>query len=1199
MSPVSQPSKGKCYDTHARDFDDGMGVCDANAGCFSMSSPSSVHRPKEKEIILLKDNACTVNDNDTSLTFLHWNVRGLLSKLEDVDFLSFVHSFDFICLVETFMEKFSYSSLFPDYEDYCVPAVKFTSGPKGRRSGGVVCLVKKRYLPFIKRVIKFPIFCAFVLNKNIGGFDKDILYVCTYIQPEGSPYYAYFDVENGISLFENYLTDCLVQCGDVYILICGDLNSRTSNVSHQSKDINDFIQFQYLSHPVIVNRCSEDLVLNKYGKLLLNVCTVFDLSILNGMCYGDHHGCYTFVSDAGCSVNDYFIMSSDLYAFLSGSCELRVSARMESDHMPVELRFTVARGNSDIMQDNNRLVTLEKFVWNDEFAQTYFENICSRSFQDKVADATNLIDIDIDQALSLFNECIKDAAERMKKFVSIKNGLKPKDWYDSECHNSKKHVRKLLNKFKRTLSGEDRHNFCTARREYKYLLKTKRKQFNKTLLSDLIASIKSQKLFWDQVNKISKKRTQPANNISPESWFNHFKELLERDVNCSDRPQWEQERGVENDYLNRPISIEEVTLAIRKLKTQKAPGPDGIIGELLKYAWKNDLILNFFVKLFNSLFENGIFPENWTESIVMPLYKKGDVNNPNNYRGISLCDVSSKVYSTIINNRLQEWVEENNITGEFQAGFKRNYSTVDHMYTLMAFVQKQFSLNRKLYVAFIDFEKAFDTVNRTILWPILLKSGVQGKLLRCIMSMYACVRAKVRCGGKMTDYIQCTSGVKQGDVCSPILFSLFINELTAEVVRNGKHGAQFIDDMLELFILLLADDVVLLAETVVGLQSQLNCLSRAANSLQLKVNLNKSNIIVFRKGGYLSIREKWTYNGLVMPVVNVYKYLGIYFSTKLSFSFACSDLASRGKRALLTIMQKLSSLENQSFDLFVKLFDCQIQPIILYGAEIWGLYGAADNCEDVHLFALKKFLGVTLKTPNDLVYGETNRFPIYINSAIRCFRYWLKLTRMENLRLPRKAYNMLVNLDSRGKSNWVSKVRVKLYELGFGYVWLQQGVGDIQGFIRMLRTRMIDCRWQDWSRHIQDSDRFDFYRQFNSIHCVPTYLKVDMNKHLKRIMTHFRFGVSDLFTHRYRYKRHNNHNMRCPLCTNDNDNEIHFVLCCKVLNDIRFPLIPCKYFKQPSQFRLSLLMACTNETIVKHFAVFLYKSFKLRSTLCS
>ena len=91
--------------------------------------------------------------------------------------------------------------------------------------------------------------------------------------------------------------------------------------------------------------------------------------------------------------------------------------------------------------------------------------------------------------------------------------------------------------------------------------------------------------------------------------------------------------------------------------------------------------------------------------IIIPLFEKGNQNDPDNYRGITLCDISSKLYSSIINNRLQEWIEENNLTGECQAGFKKDYSTVDHMFTLMAMIQKQFALNRKLYVAFIDLKR--------------------------------------------------------------------------------------------------------------------------------------------------------------------------------------------------------------------------------------------------------------------------------------------------------------------------------------------------------------------------------------------------------------------------------------------------------------------------------------------------------------
>jgi hypothetical protein len=211
-----------------------------------------------------------------------------------------------------------------------------------------------------------------------------------------------------------------------------------------------------------------------------------------------------------------------------------------------------------------------------------------------------------------------------------------------------------------------------------------------------------------------------------------------------------------------------------------------------------------------------------------------------------------------------------------------------------------------------------------------------------------------------------------------------------------------------------------------------------------------------------------------ISVVNIYKYLGIYFSTRLSFAFACKDLACKAKGALLCIMKKLSLLNNESLTLFLKFCDAQIQPILQYGAEIWGLDAAAVHCEKIHLFGLKKFLGVSLKTPNDLVYGETARYPISLLSAVKYIRYWIKLTQMDSQRLPFKAYRMLLELDNRGKSNWVTNVRMKLFDYGFGFVWVNQGVDDVNTFVRIFRERLIECRWQDWNDHIQSSERFEF-----------------------------------------------------------------------------------------------------------------------------
>ena len=104
----------------------------------------------------------------------------------------------------------------------------------------------------------------------------------------------------------------------------------------------------------------------------------------------------------------------------------------------------------------------------------------------------------------------------------------------------------------------------------------------------------------------------------------------------------------------------------------------------------------------------------------------------------------------------------------------------------------------------------------------------------------------------------------------------------------------------------------------------------------------------------------------------------------------------------------------------MKIFDAQIQPIMQYGSEIWGLYKSSAECEKVHLYALKKFLNVDMKTPNDLVYTELRRYPIMINSTINAIRYWLRVVQMENTRIPRTAYDTLCKLDRNGKETWAT-----------------------------------------------------------------------------------------------------------------------------------------------------------------------------------
>ena len=144
----------------------------------------------------IKSNSCSslstpVSNNKTDhyvnirpFSFLLWNVNGLFSKLKNADFCSYVSSFDFVCFVETWLDEYD-CDIFNEHKPFYDPAFKLSK--HGRRSGGVVCLIKKELIPFVKKIdVNYPNVCVFVIDKTLFGTLKDILYICTYVQPQGS-----------------------------------------------------------------------------------------------------------------------------------------------------------------------------------------------------------------------------------------------------------------------------------------------------------------------------------------------------------------------------------------------------------------------------------------------------------------------------------------------------------------------------------------------------------------------------------------------------------------------------------------------------------------------------------------------------------------------------------------------------------------------------------------------------------------------------------------------------------------------------------------------------------------------------------------------------------------------------------------------------------------------------------------------------
>ena len=445
--------------------------------------------------------------------------------------------------------------------------------------------------------------------------------------------------------------------------------------------------------------------------------------------------------------------------------------------------------------------------------------------------------------------------------------------------------------------------------------------------------------------------------------------------------------------------------------------------------------------------------------------------------------------------------------------------------------------------------------------------------------------------GGVTDLFVCPKGLKQGEITSPLLFSLFINEAATDIMKNGMHGVQMFPDILEIFILLFADDVALVSDTPRGLQNQLDVLARNSDALDLSVNLDKSNIIVFRNGGYLASNEHWSFNGQEVAVVNLYKYLGLYFSTRLSFSKAFEELATKARRGVIEIFKVLWKLGDFSPSLFLKMFDSQIKPVLMYASEVWGMYDHY-TVEKVHLFALKKLLNVSPCTPNDMAYGETGRYPLYVQARANCIRYWQRLVRMEDERLPHKAYKMLLLLHDSGKDCWATNIRSELYRNGFGLVWENQSVGNINWFLRVYKQRLIDSFCQDWHSHVNESARFTVYRHFKSSVYLETYFVDITNKHLRDLYIRFRIGASEIQTHKHRYTSDSRHSLQCPLCNSRLEDEMHFLFFCKKLEALRHRFIPAKYTKFPTYITLNNMF--NDGSCLQAVARYIYYGLKLR-----
>ena len=329
-----------------------------------------------------------------------------------------------------------------------------------------------------------------------------------------------------------------------------------------------------------------------------------------------------------------------------------------------------------------------------------------------------------------------------------------------------------------------------------------------------------------------------------------------------------------NGELEKRISLEEVETTIRRVKTGKSPGIDGIYGEMLKnggYWMKVSLCY-----LFNAVFDSQDIPQDWQNGLIVPLFKDGDREVATNYRGITLLSIVGKLFASIIERRLSKWCETNRIFEQEQAGFRPGRTTVHQIFTFAEITRKRKNKHQPTYCCFLDIRKAYDTVWREGLWKKLEAIGVNEKLVKVIKNTYANVRSRVIVNDKLSDWFDIGIGLRQGCVLSPLLFLIFINDLIRELndsnlgvaIGNGK-----------LSNLTFADDIALMANNSRDLQKLVKIAENYARKWNFAFNTKKCKVLVFnRKGAQPTI----TLDSDNLEVVKEYKYLGVWLDEKLN-----------------------------------------------------------------------------------------------------------------------------------------------------------------------------------------------------------------------------------------------------------------------------------------------------------------------------
>ncbi|KAJ3632437.1 hypothetical protein MTP99_009448 [Tenebrio molitor] len=539
----------------------------------------------------------------------------------------------------------------------------------------------------------------------------------------------------------------------------------------------------------------------------------------------------------------------------------KVGERADSHHLPLEITIEGTnheeKGKGEAREEQKK-VTIK--VWDEQGVKEYRRRLEEATFEEQEVEkmAAELKEV-IEKATTK-----KEVTVRGSKGVGRKNG-----WWDRECEQSKKEVVKALREWRR--NKIDRSKFLEVKRRYRERCREKKKQKREREKKE-IKKMRTEREVWKYINRERKKKESVSEEMKMQEWEEYFMKLLEGRKAEGEAGTQMKEKQTAPEQTE--ITAEEVEKHIRKLKKRKALGRDWVQNEAWMYG--TERMLGRMVELMNGVWRGKGFPVDWREGVICPIFKKGEKNEAENYRGITLQITGYKLYASALSERMKREIEEKGVLPDSQAGFRKGRGTMDNEYILGHLTKNE--LCKKGYALFIDFRAAFDKVARVKMFECMTERGISEWLVRKIEKIYARTRNKVKVGEKEGEWFEKTKRVRQGCPLSPLRFTIYLADVD-EMLRKAQARGVVVGRE-KVWSLAFADDMVIVAKSEREMKEMMRNLGKYVRKKKLEVNVEKTKIMVFNKRKRKNEESEWKWEESKIERVSEFKYLGYTFNDR-------------------------------------------------------------------------------------------------------------------------------------------------------------------------------------------------------------------------------------------------------------------------------------------------------------------------------